>query len=70
MALTQTDLDAIDQAIASGTLEVEFDGRRQRFQTTDALIKARDHVARVINQAAARPGPRVFGFRFTTSRGD
>lgn len=70
MALTQSDLDALDQAIASGTLEVEFDGRRQRFQTTDALLKARDHVARVVNQSTARPGPRVFNFRFTTSRGD
>jgi RecB family exonuclease len=70
MALTQADLDALDQAIASATLEVEFDGRRQRFQTTSELIKARDHVARVVNQATRPAGPRVFGFRFTTSRGD
>jgi len=70
MALTKADLDALDLAIASGTLEVEFDGRRQRYQTTDAMIKARDHVARVLNQSGAPPGPRVFGFRFTTSRGD
>ena len=27
MALTQTDLDALDQAIARGTLSVEFEGR-------------------------------------------
>jgi hypothetical protein len=26
MAVTQTDLDALDKAFASGTLEVEFDG--------------------------------------------
>jgi hypothetical protein len=70
MALTKTDLDALDQAIASGTLEVEFEGRRQKFQTTDALIKARNHVARVVNQTSAPSGPRLFGFRFTTSRGD
>lgn len=70
MALTQTDLDALDLAIASGTLEVEFDGRRQKFQTTAAMIAARNHVATVINQRAAPTGPRLFGFRFTTSRGD
>jgi RecB family exonuclease len=71
MALTSADLDALDKAIASGTLEVEFDGRRQKFQTTDALIRARDHVARVVNQGTSlNRGPRVFGFRFTTSRGD
>lgn len=69
MALTQTDLDALDKAIASGTLEVEFDGRRQRFQTTASLIDARNHVARVLNQSATNRGPQVFGFRFTTTRG-
>lgn len=70
MALTQADLDALDAAIASGTLEVEFDGRRQRFQTTASLIAARDHVSRIVNQAQNSRGPRVFGFRFTTTRGD
>jgi hypothetical protein len=69
MALTQTDLDALDKAIASGTLEVEFDGRRQRFQTTASLIDARNHVARILNQGTANRGPQVFGFRFTTTRG-
>jgi hypothetical protein len=68
MALTQSDLDALDKAIASGTFEVEFDGRRQKFQHTGELIAARDHVARVINQGQNR-GPRVFGFNFTTRRG-
>lgn len=70
MALTQADLDALDLAIASGTLEVEFNGRRQRYQTTTALIEARNHVARIVNQSSSPAGPRVFGFRFTTSRGD
>ncbi|KQZ34287.1 phage head-tail joining protein [Massilia sp. Root1485] len=69
MALTQTDLDALDKAIASGTLEVEFDGRRQRFQTTASLIDARNHVARILNQGTTNRGPQVFGYRFTTTRG-
>lgn len=69
MALTQADLDALDTAIASGTLEVEFDGRRQRFQTTASMLAARDHVARVIAEGTTNRGPKVFGFRFTTTRG-
>lgn len=70
MALSQSDLDALDQAIARGTLSVEFEGRKHVYQTTDALIKARDHVARVVNASPQNRGPRTFGFRFTTSRGD
>lgn len=70
MALTQTDLDALDRAIASGTLSVEFDGRKMTYQTTSQLIDARNHVATVVNAGSLNRGPRVFGFRFTTTRGD
>lgn len=70
MALTQTDLDALDLAIARGTLSVEFDGRKHVYQTTSQLIEARNHVARLVNGSAQNRGPAVFGFRFTTSRGD
>lgn len=70
MALTQTDLDSLDRAIASGTLSVEFDGRKMTYQTTSQLIDARNHVATVVNASALNRGPRVFGFRFTTTRGD
>lgn len=70
MALSQTDLDALDLAIARGTLSVEFEGRKHTYQTTSQLIAARDHVARLVNASSLNRGPRVFGFRFTTTRGD
>lgn len=70
MALTQTDLDALDAAIASGTLSVEFDGRKVSYQSTAALIQARQHVAQVVNATGRAAGPRVFRFSFTTSRSD
>ena len=70
MALSQTDLDALDSAIASGTLSVEFDGRKITYQNTAALITARNHVATVVNAASRNRGPSVFRFNFTTSRGD
>lgn len=70
MALSQTDLDALDRAIATGTLSVEFDGRKMVYQTTSQLIEARNHVATIVNGSTLNRGPRVFGFRFTTTRGD
>jgi flagellar basal body P-ring protein FlgI len=70
MAITQTQLEALDLAIASGTLSVEFEGRKMVYQTTSQLIAARNHVATVLNGATVNRGPRVFGFRFTTTRGD
>jgi RecB family exonuclease len=70
MALSQKDLDALDQAIASGTLEVEFDGRRQRYQNTEALLKARSHVESVLRNSSGTSRRSSFQFTFTTSRGD
>jgi hypothetical protein len=70
MALTHTQLEALDLAIASGTLSVEFDGRKMVYQSTDALIKARNHVAGIVNGSVVNRGPQVFKFRFTTTRGD
>jgi hypothetical protein len=70
MALSQTDLDALDLAIARGTLSVTFDGRTHVYQNTTQLLLARDHVARIVNNSNQNRGPRTFNFRFTTSRGD
>ncbi|MDN4057135.1 hypothetical protein QPK31_02745 [Massilia sp. YIM B02769] len=70
MALTQSDLDALDTAIASGTLSVEFGGRKVTYQSTASLIEARNHVATVVNATGRNRGPSVFRFGFTTSRGD
>lgn len=70
MALSQTDLDNLDAAIATAELEVEVDGRRTRYRSMPELIAARDHVARVL--AGSAPGRRAGGtyhFNFTTGRG-
>lgn len=69
-SLSQADLDALDAAIASGTLEVEFNGRRVRYQHTGELIAARAHVATVVARNSAQPRSSVYRYRFTTSRGD
>ena len=70
MSLNQSHLDALDAAIASGTLEVEYQGRRVRYQSTSALLAARNHVAEQVKAATAGPARSTFRFTFTTSRGD
>ncbi len=42
MAFTQSQLDALEAAIASGTLEVRVGDKSVRYQTMAELIKARD----------------------------
>jgi hypothetical protein len=70
MAISQSDIDALDAAIVSGALSVEFDGRRITYQNTAQLIAARAHAVQVINRSIQRTNPHIFGFSFTTRRGD
>lgn len=67
MALTQSDLDALDTAIASSELEVEIEGRRVRYRSTDDLMRARAHVATML-QSGSRPKRLTFRPTFTTQR--
>jgi len=53
MALTQSDLDRIDTAIASAEMEVRFaDGRMVRYRSVEEMKSARTHVAAVLAGAA------------------
>ena len=73
MALSQTDLDALDAAIATGELKVEFDGRSVLYRSIPELKDARAHVASVIaSGGGGSPNRRTgsYRFRMTTSRGD
>lgn len=70
MALTQTDLDALDSAIASSELEVQLEGRRVRYRSTEELLKARAHVASVLAGDATPRQRASYGFTFTTMRGE
>lgn len=67
MALTQTDLDALDLAIASSELEVRLEGRSVKYRSTDELLKARAHVAEIVN-GAGRTQRISYRHKFTTQR--
>lgn len=71
MALTQTDLDALDTAIATGELTVEFNGRRVTYRSVPELLQARAHVAAVLSRQtnAAQPQPGAVRYHFATTRG-
>jgi hypothetical protein len=67
MALTQTDLDNLDAAIAAAELEVRLEGRMVKYRSTDELLKARAHVATVL-QSSTRQRRATFRPTFTTQR--
>lgn len=70
MAFTQTDLDAIDAAIASGELTVSHNGRTVTYRSVGELLRARQTVQTLLSaaQTGSAGGPRRF--TFTTHRGD
>ena len=73
MAFTQTDLDNINAAIATGELLVEVNGRKVQYRSMDDLVKARAIITADLAAAASVAGVfRRGSYRvtFTTHRGD
>lgn len=70
MALTTTDLDNLDTAIATGELTVEFNGRRVTYRSIGELMQARVHVASILANASPTTRPAgAYRINFTTGRG-
>jgi hypothetical protein len=60
MAYTVTQLTAIETAIATGELTVEYDGKRVTYRSMDDLLKARDHIRGELEAAGlVATSPRV-----------
>lgn len=54
MTFTQTDLDAIRAAIASGAMEVAYaDGSRVKYRSLDEMLRTRDMIAAEVSQPAS-----------------
>lgn len=68
MAYTTADLDALDRAIASSTLEVQYADRRVKYRSNPELLQARQHVSQQIALSAGRKSHHRFVF--ATARGD
>lgn len=50
MAVSQTDIDALNTAIAAGTRQVTIGGQTILYQTTESLIKARDDLTKELRK--------------------
>lgn len=68
MAYTQTDLDAVDAAIASGELRVSIDNRDVTYRSIDELMKARAFIAQNITANTGAGSARAYRYHFATSR--
>jgi hypothetical protein len=55
MAFSQTDLDAIESAIALGELTVEIDGKRVTYRSIDELVKARSIITSALQESGTIP---------------
>lgn len=51
MAVTQSDLDNLNAAIAAGVRQVTIGSQTILYQTTESLIKARDDMAKELQKA-------------------
>lgn len=54
MAVTQSDIDSLDRAIADGVRSVTIRGTTTIYNTTDSLIRARDDLIRRLNEQEAQ----------------
>jgi hypothetical protein len=70
MAFSQTDLDAIDAAIASGELTVKSNGREVTYRSMDDLLKARSTVQSGITASVSGRKGGSFRYTFATGRGE
>lgn len=50
MAVTQTDIDNLNAAIAAGVRQVTIGGQTVLYQTTESLIKARDDLTQELKR--------------------
>lgn len=53
MAVTQLQIDALNQAIADGVRQVTIGGQTVTYNTTDSLIRARDDLLRQLRAQEA-----------------
>ena len=58
MAVTQADIDALNQAIADGVRQVTVGGQTVTYNTSDSLIRARDDLQRKLLAQQARDSRR------------
>jgi len=70
VAWTSTDITAIENAIASGELTVQYQDRRIVYRSLSELLRARDVIQAAINAASATTTKNIAkSVRFRTTKG-
>ncbi|MET3431442.1 hypothetical protein ABIC71_000920 [Herbaspirillum seropedicae] len=59
MAFDQTQLDALDAAIASGELTVKYNGKEITYRSINELVRARNIVGGELRPGQHRPGASI-----------
>lgn len=67
MAFTSADLAAVEAALASGELSVQYADRRVQYRSIDELMRARETISKELDAAAGKRRPR--SFRLNLSKG-
>ena len=60
---TEAGLAAIEEAIAGGYLEVEYDNKRIRYRTLDELLRVRNLIRQKLGKASAAGGRVVMKYK-------
>ena len=69
MAFTKDDIDALNEAIASGELTVLVDGKQVTYRSVAELLAAKRHVCAEIARGEGKRRPAFAGFRVSIDRG-
>lgn len=67
MAFTTADLAAVESALASGELSVQYADRRVQYRSVAELMQAREMITKELDAAAGKRRPR--SFRLNVSKG-
>lgn len=59
MTFTQTQLDALNSAIAEGVLEVEYDGKKVRYRSVSEMLQVRNLIRQSLGIAGAKPARKI-----------
>lgn len=70
MAFTQSDLDAVNAAIASGELTVSHNGRTVTYRSMDDLMKARATIQADLASVVSGRAGGSYRYTFSTLRGE
>lgn len=69
MAFSASDLTAIENAIKSGELEVEYGDRRVKYRSVPELMKAYEIIKGSINEPTLASSRKAKQVRFASQRG-